>query len=79
MEKKVKKKFPAIENLVNALRAIGIHAEIDYSAEWYCYDNKTHYGIEITTNMDYGEDCWSFIFTPSGRYVESCLSCPVKK
>lgn len=70
--------FEKIENLAKALRAIGISAYVG-NAEWYCEDGKTHYGIEIHTNINYGEDCWSFIFNPQGKYVENCLACPVKK
>ena len=68
-----------ILNLQRALEKIGIETELDLHAEWYCIDEKVHYGIELSTNMDYGEDCWSFYFTPDGRYITSCLDAPVLK
>ena len=68
-----------IYDLEKALKQIGIETDLNLLAEWYCTDNKIHYGIELYTNMDYGEDCWSFIFTPEGKYITSCLEAPIKK
>lgn len=68
-----------ILDLQKALEAIGIETELETKAEWYCTDNKTHYGIELYTNMDYGEDNWSFVFTPDGKYITDCTEAPIKK
>lgn len=67
-------KIKNIYLLKDALDRCGIHAEIDFNAEWYCTDNKTHYGIELYT--DYEED-YSFIFTPDGTLIHSCLEAPL--
>lgn len=75
----MKNNLEKIYNLKKALEAIGIITELYLDAEWYGSDNKTHYGIELSTNMDYGEDCWSFLFTPDGKYIASCLQAPIKK
>ena len=72
------KEFEKIENLVKALKDIGIHAEVNYHAEWFCGDYKTHYGIEVSTDMDYGEDCWSFCFTPDGKYIKNLRDAPIR-
>lgn len=68
-----------ILNLQKALEAIGIETELETEAKWYCTDNKIHYGIELFTNMDYGEDNWSFVFTPDGEYITDCTEAPTKK
>lgn len=68
-----------ILDLQKALEAIGIETELETEAQWYGSDNKTHYGIELSTNMDYGEDVWSFIFTPDGRYITDCTEAPTKR
>lgn len=73
------KNFEKIDNLIKALNDIGIHTEVDYQTEWYCLDNKVHYGIEISTDMNYGEDCWSFCFSPNGKYIKSCLDAPIMR
>lgn len=72
------KKFSKIENLAKALRDIGIFVEIDWNAERYCSDKKTHIGIELSTNKDDGEDYLSFIFAPNGQYKTTFLECPIK-
>lgn len=72
------KEFEKIENLVKALKDIGIHAEIDYHAEWCCDDYNVHCGIEVYTDMDYGEDCWSFYFTPDGKYIKDLRDAPIR-
>lgn len=68
-----------ILDLQKALENIGVTTELDTDMSWYCTDNKTHYGIELFTDMDYGEDTWSFCFTPDGEYITSCLDAPTKK
>jgi len=68
-----------IYELQNALNNIGISTKLDLNAEWYCIDHQVHYGIELETNMDYGEDCWSFLFTPEGKYITKGMQAPVKK
>lgn len=75
----MKNNLQKIYNLKNALDNIGIETELNLNTEWYCTDNHIHYGIELYTNMDYGEDCWSFIFTPDGKYITSCLDAPIKE
>jgi len=69
-----------ILDLQKALEAIGIKTELNTEAKWYCADDhKTHYGIELFTDMDYGEDTWSFIFTPDGEYITDCTDAPTKQ
>ena len=67
-----------ISNLYNALRAVGIPAEIDWDAQWYCSDHKTHNGIEIYFQSgSYEEE--SFCFTPDGVLIFDCLKAPTEK
>lgn len=69
-----------IENLAKALRDIGVKADIEYNAEWYCIDSKLHYGIELTTNMyDSDYEFIRFIFTPDGKRIENCTEAPIKE
>ena len=69
-----------IKQLEKALNDIGITTELNEHAEWYCVDNKVHYGIELFTDIDYGEDYLSFCFTPNGRYItDDCTSAPTVK
>lgn len=68
-----------IQNLKNALEAIGIDCEIWEDAKWYGIDYKTHCGIELSTDFDCGEDCLSFIFDPNGNHIYSCLEAPLEK
>lgn len=70
----------AIKNLANAFQQAGYKVEIDWDAEWYCIDCKTHYGIELTLldEFDCDGDCVSFCFTPNGRRISSCTEAPLK-
>lgn len=68
-----------ILDLQKALEAIGVTTELNTDAEWYCTDHKIHYGIELSTDMDYGEDTWSFVFTPDGEYITDCTEAPTKR
>lgn len=68
-----------IHELQSALENIGISTDLDLNAEWYCIDNQVHYGIELETDMNYGEDCWSFLFTPDGKYIERATQAPIRK
>lgn len=65
-----------IRNLQRALETIGIKTELYPQAEWYCSDNKKHYGIELMTNINHDGDCLSFCFTPNGRYITDCRNAP---
>ena len=71
----------AIKNLANAFQQAGYKVDIDWNAEWYCTDCKTHYGIELTLldkfDGEYG-DCVSFCFTPDGRRINFCTEAPLK-
>lgn len=67
-----------IANLCAALCAAGIPAEVDWDAQWYCSDNKTHYGIQISFDSgSYDEEC--FCFTPDGIPISNCVKAPIKK
>lgn len=68
-----------IYELQSALENIGISTDLDLNAEWYCIDNQVHYGIELNTDMDYGENCWSFLFTPDGKYITEATKAPTRK
>jgi len=68
-----------ILDLQKALENIGVTTELNTDMSWCCTDNKIHYGIELFTDMDYGEDCWSFCFTPDGEYIISCLDAPTRR
>ena len=68
-----------ILNLQKALEAIGVTTVLSTDAKWYCTDKKIHYGIELSTDMDCGEDTWSFVFTPDGEYITDCTEAPTKK
>ena len=68
-----------IKNLVRALNDVGINAEVDWDAEWYCIDDQTHYGIEIMTDFDTGEDSLSICFSPKGKLLNSCMEAPLRK
>lgn len=68
-----------IENLRKALHDIGIGTDLYLDEEWCCSDGKTHYGIELATDIDCGDYGCDFIFTPQGEYVNSCLECPIVK
>lgn len=65
-----------IRNLQRALEAIGVETELYPQTKWYCSDNKKHYGIELITNINHGEDNLSFCFTPNGRYITDCRNAP---
>ena len=74
----ISKNYSKIEELAKAIRKIGIAAEIDWVAEWYCIDDKVHCGIELT--LGYGaDDGYSFIFTPDGELIHTCLEAPIKE
>lgn len=74
----MKKSFDNIVNLQKALEAIGIKTTLYLNATWYCTDNKTHYGIELYTDLFTGEDDLSFCFTPDGRHITDCTKAPIK-
>ena len=69
-----------IYELQNALMNLGIQTTLYESIEWsYCLDGKTHYGIELETNItDADGENFCFIFKPNGEFVQSCLECPIK-
>jgi len=73
-----KQNFEKIENLASALQAVGIKADVDWAAEWYCDDNKVHCGIEIYTDYDGGEEDLSFVFNPDGKLIYDCRQAPLK-
>lgn len=76
--KQISKNYSKIEELAKAIRKIGITAKINWTAEWYCIDDKIHCGIELT--LGYGdEDDYNFIFTPDGELIHSCLEAPIKE
>ena len=68
-----------ILELKNALENIGVKCELLTSTTWYCRDDKVHYGIELLTDVDGGEDYVSFCFTPQGQYITDCRFAPIKK
>lgn len=68
-----------IYELKNALENIGINCELVTDAAWYCIDGKTHYGIELLTDIEDGYDYVSFNFTPQGQYITNCCLAPTKK
>ena len=74
----MQKSLDNIFNLQKALEAIGIETELNLHAEWYCSDHKTHYGIELSTNLYTGEDDLSFVFTPDGQHITDCRKAPLK-
>ena len=74
----MKKSFDNIYNLQKALEAIGIKTTLNLNAVWYCSDNKTHYGIELSTDLFTGEDDLSFTFTPDGQHITDCRKAPIK-
>lgn len=71
-------RFEHIEALHKALLNAGIHAEIDWDTEWYCIDNKVHYGIELYFQSDSIEE-QSFCFTPDGVLIYDCTKAPTKR
>lgn len=68
-----------IYNLQKALETIGIATELDLDMEWYCIDNKVHYGIELFADIPIPEQEFSLCFTPDGNYITNCLDAPIKK
>ena len=66
-----------IKELYTALRNAGIDAEIEWNAQWYCIDNKTHYGIELSFNSGAFEE-ESFCFTPNGKLIYNCTDAPTE-
>lgn len=66
--------YEHIENLASALKKCGYDVEIWWDAEWYCSDNKNHYGIELTVNdtQDGDGEPYSFIFNRKGRKIQYC-------
>lgn len=67
-----------IKALYAALWDAGIHAEIDWNAQWYCIDDKVHYGIELYFPSGSIEE-ESFLFTPDGVLIYDCTKAPTKK
>lgn len=65
-----------IQALQSALEGIGVSTELITDARWYGIDHKIHYGIELVTSIDTGEDSLSFLFTPDGRYIHYCTEAP---
>jgi len=74
----MKKSLANIFNLQTALEAIGIKTKLNLNAEWHCTDQKTYYGIELSTNFYTGEDDLSFMFTPDGLHITDCRKAPLK-
>ena len=69
-----------IYELQSALNHIGVSTELELNAEWFCIDNQVHYGIELITDMECGdEDYWSFLFTPDGKYITKATQAPTQK
>ena len=68
-----------IYDLQKALENIGISTDLNLDAEWLCIDHQLHYGIELETDMTDGEYYWSFMFTPTGEYIEEATQAPVRK
>lgn len=66
-----------IKALEKALNDLGIETKLYPYIEWYCTDNKTHYGIELDTDMVCDCETVDFLFTPSGNYIDSALDAPV--
>ena len=71
---KKEKNFDNINNLVNALKQCGYDVDVWWNAEWYCTDNKSHHGIEISIDVYDGDgEPYSFIFNQNGKRIKSCL------
>lgn len=68
-----------INNLINALNAIGINAWFEPNARWYGTDGKIHVGMEISTDFFTGEDNLEFLFTHKGKFIRNCLEAPIQK
>ena len=54
-----------IYELKNALENIGINCELVTDAAWYCIDGKTHYGIELLTDI---EDGYAYVLMLRSEY-----------
>lgn len=67
-----------IKALYKALLDAGVPAEIEWDAQWYCIDNKVHYGIELYFQSG-SVDEESFVFTPDGRLIYDCTKAPTEK
>ena len=66
--------------LKKALEDIGINCDLYEDMTWYCTDNKTHYGIELSTDYDGGEDNVVFCFHPKTyQLLHNCKQAPIKK
>lgn len=66
--------------LKKALEDIGIKCDLYEDMSWYCTDNKTHYGIELSTNYDSGEDNVEFYFHPTTyQMLHTCTQAPIKR
>ena len=75
MKKNTEEKYEHIKNLASALEKCGYNVEIWWDASWYCSDNKTHHGIELTINdvTDGDGNPYSFIFNRKGKKIQTCL------
>lgn len=63
-----------IHNLINSLKQCGYEVDAWWDASWYCSDNKTHLGIEISIDMYDGDgEPYSLIFNRNGKRIHSCL------
>lgn len=75
----MKKNLEKIYALKTALENIGVYTELELDAIWSGTDYKSHYGIELYTDIPSDGDCVSFIFTPEGKHIRTCLEAPVRK
>lgn len=67
------KHYEHIENLASALKKCGYGVEICWDAQWYCSDNKTHCGIELTIDVVDGEgNPYTLIFNRKGQKITFC-------
>ncbi len=75
----MKNNLEKIYALKTALENIGIDTELELDAVWFGSDSKEHYGIELYTNIPSDCDCVSFLFTPEGKHIYTCLEAPIRK
>lgn len=66
-----------IKALEKALNDLGIKTTFDPDCKWYCTDGKQHYGMMLITDIIYDGDTLDFLFTPSGKYINSALEAPI--
>jgi len=66
--------------LKKALEDIGIECNLYEDITWCCTDNKTHYGIELSTDYFDGDDTVEFNFHPETyQLLYDCTQAPIKK